>query len=324
MGRVQNYILLLSQNLPPVSSYYRRRVILRIAALSALAISQLCAQGPTDESIPVSPATAPQTSLTELQPDPNDAGIIRAKGELDKIRTLVAHGGLPYMRLERAREDLQDAEDLALLRANLYGKDLLPEQADQLVTVAQRMVIRRQRSMDKMRQLVDSGVISRSEAEASGADFERAQTEMQLAMTRASLIQQMADALRLEKQLAQVEHDVESHPEWNGKLYTRYDGKGTFTPGELQGITSAFVARFARPLPISAEGGTATHRAMGFDHRGRVDVAVSPDAPEGAWLMKQLEINKIPFFAFRMAIPGKATGAHIHIGPQSTHYVAGT
>jgi hypothetical protein len=57
---------------------------------------------------------------------------------------------------------------------------------------------------------------------------------------------------------------------------------------------------------------------MGFDHRGRVDVAVSPDQPEGKWLMRYLETNRIPYFAFRMAVAGKATGAHIHIGPQST------
>jgi hypothetical protein len=287
-------------------------VIKRFAAVAALATIFAFA----DEPVPV--VTAPAAS--ELTADPNDPGVARAKSDLDNIRTLVAHGGLPYLRLERAREDLQDAEDLAILRAHLYGKDLLPEQAEQLVSIAQRMVVRRQKSFARTQQLVDSGVISRAEAESHGADFERAQTEMQLAMTRASLVQQMAESLRLEKSLAMLETQVEEHPEWNGQLYTRFDGKGSFEPGELQRISAAFVARFARPLPISADGATAVHRSMGFDHRGRVDVAVSPDMPEGAWLMKQLQANRIPFFAFRMAVPGKATGAHIHIGPQSLRY----
>ena len=98
----------------------------------------------------------------------------------------------------------------------------------------------------------------------------------------------------------------------------KYDGSGIFTSFDLQKVSLAYATKFARAMPISAEGETATHRALGFDHRGRVDVAVNPDQPEGIWLMSFLQKNRIPYFAFRMAVPGKATGAHIHIGPQST------
>jgi len=80
----------------------------------------------------------------------------------------------------------------------------------------------------------------------------------------------------------------------------------------------AFSSKFDRPLPISAEGETEVHRALGFDHRGRVDVAVVPSAPEGVWLRQYLQLRKIPYYAFSRAIPGKATAAHIHIGPGST------
>ncbi len=287
----------------------------RLAISTAISAILLCASG--DDPV----VTSPPSPALELRADPSDPGVLRAQDDLEKIRKLVAHGGLPYMRLERAREELQDAEDLAILRAHLYGKDLLPEQAEQLVSVSQRMVVRRQKSLTRMRQLVESGVISRAEAEASGADFDRAQTEMQLAVTRSQLVQQMAESLRLERSIAAVEVQVESHPEWIGKLYTRFDGRSGFNPSELQSISAAFVARFARPLPISADGATAVHKSLGFDHRGRVDVAVNPDLAEGAWLMKFLENRGIPYFAFRMAIPGMATGAHIHIGPGSTKYI---
>jgi hypothetical protein len=54
-----------------------------------------------------------------------------------------------------------------------------------------------------------------------------------------------------------------------------------------------------------------------------VDVAINPDQPEGVWLREYLTANKIPFFAFRQAVPGKATGAHIHLGPMSTHLKLG-
>jgi hypothetical protein len=70
-------------------------------------------------------------------------------------------------------------------------------------------------------------------------------------------------------------------------------------------------------------GQTAVHRAMGFDHSGRVDVALNPDSAEGEWLRTFLTVKRIPFFVFRQAIPGKATGAHIHIGPVSTHLASG-
>ena len=111
---------------------------------------------------------------------------------------------------------------------------------------------------------------------------------------------------------------AESHPEWAGKVYTKYVGNGVFTPNDLTTLETAFAGKFAKPLPISANGETALHRSMGFDHRGRVDVAVTPDQPEGVWLMKYLESKRIPFFAFRAAVPHQATGAHIHVGPGST------
>ena len=44
------------------------------------------------------------------------------------------------MRLKKAQEDVQDALDMSLLKQSLYTTDLLPEEADQMVLVAQRMV----------------------------------------------------------------------------------------------------------------------------------------------------------------------------------------
>jgi hypothetical protein len=36
-----------------------------------------------------------------------------------------------------------------------------------------------------------------------------------------------------------------------------------------------------------------------------------------------LESSAIPYYAFRSFVPGKATAAHIHIGPPSGHLSAG-
>ena len=65
-------------------------------------------------------------------------------------------------------------------------------------------------------------------------------------------------------------------------------------------------------------GESAVHRAMGFDHTGRFDLALSPSQPEGVWARQYLTGKGVTFLAFNGAVQGKATGAHIHIGPPST------
>lgn len=288
--------------------------LFRFAALAAFSFTLLFAQS---ESIPL-PAPAEKVFSEPLQPDENDPGVIRARQNLEQITRLVRAGALPMLRLKKAQDEVQDALDMSLLKQNIYSNKLLPEQVDQMVYIAQKMVVRRQRSMDEMQELINAGVVSRSEAQATTADLERAQAELELAAARAKLIQEIAESVHLEKNMASLETEAETHPEWAGKVYMKYEGSGVFRPSDLQAVESAFAGRFARALPISADGETAVHRALGFDHRGRVDVAVSPDQPEGIWLMHYLESKHIPYFAFRMAVPGKATGAHIHMGPEST------
>ena len=254
----------------------------------------------------------------ELQVDESDPMVTRARDNLLQMKTLVLLGALPVLRLRKAEEEVQDALDMSLLKKNLYSRDLTPGQINQMVFVAQKMVYRRKKSMAEMMELVNAGVVSRAEGEATSADMDRAKKELDLAEARAKLIQQLAESLRIERVFASVETEAEFHPEWNGKVYLKYDGSGVFSRADLSGVESAFIGKFLKPLPVSADGETTIHRSLGFDHRGRVDVAVSPDQPEGAWLMKYLEGKHIPYFAFRTAVPGRATGAHIHLGPQST------
>ena len=98
-----------------------------------------------------------------------------------------------------------------------------------------------------------------------------------------------------------------------------YEGDGAFDESrDLAPLELAFAGRFARPLPISAEGETEVHRALGFDHRGRVDVAVDPSRAGRRLAAPISEVHRIPYYAFTHAIPGKATAAHVHIGPGST------
>ena len=226
---------------------------------------------------------------------------------------MVENGSLPKVKLDEAEAELEDARDEGLITRALYGKDLTAEQARSVVEAAKRRVDRRQKIVEEQKKLVDMGVIAKVEMTASVDNVDRAQKEYDWALKRTELVKQIeaiaANEAELMRQLATAS------PLEQRKLAEYFAGKGSFSPQDLQHVESAFIARFGKPLPISVNGESAVHKSMGFDHRGRVDVAVTPDQPEGVWLRHYLTVNRIPFFAFRRAIAHQATGAHIHMGP---------
>jgi hypothetical protein len=247
---------------------------------------------------------------------PDNSEVLRARVAIEKMRALVDAGAAPRIDLERAQDALADAQDRAVLHGSMSAADLTQEQAAAMVAAAQRQLQRRQKQADRIRSLLDAGVVSRAEAESAAGQVEFARQEYHLAVTRARLCEELAAMARAEQEQSSPLHTA-AHP-----AAIHYQGSGVFTPAEFQNIQAAFQRQFSKPLPVSADGETAVHRALGFDHRGRVDVALSPDQPEGLWLRRYLEARHIPYFAFWHAVPGKATGAHIHIGPESTRLVA--
>ncbi len=99
---------------------------------------------------------------------------------------------------------------------------------------------------------------------------------------------------------------------------SRYRGPAIWSLGPgTASLQQVFAARFGRALPISAFGQTPLHDRLGFDHRNALDVAVYPDSAEGRALIDYLRAEGIPFIAFRGAIPGSSSGAHIHVGQPS-------
>jgi hypothetical protein len=246
--------------------------------------------------------------------------VARAKAGIDKLRELVNAGAAPKVELEQAEEALADAEDFAYLRKTLYGADLTEDQVDAMVAAAARRLERRKQAIDRAQKLIDVGVASQASLGTFLEAQDWARKEFDLAESRAKSVRDLA---RMADQEQNLQHSLEQAPETSNKIAERFDGSGGFTEEEFRRIEKAFVLHFAKPMPISALGETAVHRALGFDHRGRVDVALNPDQPEGKWLREYLEANRIPFFAFWQAVPGKATGAHIHIGPMSTRLAHG-
>ena len=97
----------------------------------------------------------------------------------------------------------------------------------------------------------------------------------------------------------------------------RFNGATPWGLPDAPRIEKFFLNTFGRALPISALGQTATHERLRFDHRNAMDVALHPDSKEGQSLLSYLRQAGIPFIAFKGAVPGAATGAHIHIGKPS-------
>lgn len=97
----------------------------------------------------------------------------------------------------------------------------------------------------------------------------------------------------------------------------RFNGAAPWSLLDSAKVENFFSRAFGRALPISAFGQTATHDRLRFDHRNAIDVALHPDSKEGQLLIGYLRQSGLPFIAFRNAVPGAATGAHIHIGKPS-------
>ena len=94
-------------------------------------------------------------------------------------------------------------------------------------------------------------------------------------------------------------------------------GTGSWKISDAARVENFFLSKFGRKLPLSAFGQSDLHTRWGYDHRNGMDVGLHPDSIEGRGLIEFLRSEQIPFLAFRGAVPGVATGPHIHVGNPS-------
>ena len=218
--------------------------------------------------------------------------------------------------VDKIRESAADLADGDVLGRTLYSSlrpdELGLEQCEQMVEAAERRAARVEEKLAELRPLVEEGVFARNELKLLEEELAERRRTLELARSRAEFIRQLAEMAQMEAALGWVHEEPDPRP-----LQERFDGKGWFSPLQFRRIAEAFEQQFGRALPVSAHGETNFHRRLGLDHRGRVDVALPPDSPEGQWLRQYLEREQIPYYAFRDAVPGRASGAHIHIGPPS-------
>jgi hypothetical protein len=247
-----------------------------------------------------------------------------AQDEIQKIAQLVQVGALPKLRLEQAEQDLADIQDDAVLARTLYGElpveDLTDKLIEDMVAAAQRRVERQQVRLDAMKKLVDEGITGQASLTAPEEELATRRMNLDVAHSRAHVMVELAGLAKFEKSSASIQDAARvEYRDMFAPGMEHYEGSGIFQESrDLKPLAVAFKKKFDRPLPISAAGETDLHRALGFDHTGRVDVAINPSDPEGVWLRRYLKSRQIPYYAFTGAIPGKATAAHIHIGTGST------
>ncbi len=231
----------------------------------------------------------------------------------------LAESGTPPPAAGPAASDTAPAAALLKQRAAALAGALRDYRAslERLLAIHERALARAVEGQRPRRDFYDRGIISRREFEEGERAVASAQGQVDdTRRAIAAADHATAEAATLEA-LAALPPLAMGEQQQTAAL-SRYQGPAVWSlQADTARLQQLFAARFGRALPISAFGQTPMHDRMGFDHRNALDVAVHPDSPEGKVLAEYLRAEGIPFIAYRGAVPGSASGAHIHVGQPS-------
>jgi hypothetical protein len=214
--------------------------------------------------------------------------------------------------------ELQQLRDRYVATTKEYKASL-----QKLLTLYQDSLKKAEQRHENSQKLFEQGLLSKRDLEAS----ERIVADEKLKISTTE--QQISSA---DTQIAQALVEVEAEKQMKrlgaGRRaalvqttsFIRFTGAGHWLLSQANSIESFFQQTFKRPLPVAVFGQGAIHNHWRLDHRNAMDISLRPDEPEGQALIDFLKRNGIPFSAFRSAIPGVATGPHIHIGMPSHRY----
>jgi hypothetical protein len=221
---------------------------------------------------------------------------------------------------ELARLQAQFIEATRELKASL-GREL---------ELQEREVTRADERVTKTLELYRAGLVSKRDLESDEAKAQEARAKVAVLEGRLKGTDvQIAETLveiESEEAAAKALTQAKTAPRAQGGLltttaYIRFGGTRAWTLAEAGSVGQFFARSFGRQLPVSSFGQSPVHDRWGYAHHNAMDVGVSPDTVEGRALMEYLRGAGIPFTAFRYAIPGTATGPHIHVGRPS-HKIA--
>jgi hypothetical protein len=217
--------------------------------------------------------------------------------------------------------------EVARLRAQLVqATKEYKSSLEQLLTLYEAEVKRADERVVKSRELYNAGLVSKRALDedslaAETARAKVARVEGQLKSADVQIAETLVEA-EAEEAAAKALAKAKTAPRATGGLlmttgYIRYGGARAWSLNEAGSVMQFFTRSFGRQLPVSSYGQSPVHDRWGYAHHNAMDVGVSPDSAEGRALMEYLRSSGIPFTAFRWAIPGTATGPHIHIGRPS-------
>jgi len=216
----------------------------------------------------------------------------------------------PITELSKLREDF--------IQATKEYKTSL----EKLLEIYQRNVQKAENQLTQARELFSQGLISKSQlAESEGAlaaaNDKVSETRRQIGSADIQIADTLVEA-QTEAQLAKSR--LRKGSLLTTTAYIRYNGPANWSLADSWKIQRFFQDTFKKPLPVAVFGQGAIHDRWRLDHRNAMDISLHPDGPEGQALLGFLRNSGIPFLAFRFAIPGTATGPHIHIGRPSHRY----
>src|SRR5215471_113070 len=234
-------------------------------------------------------------------------------------------GGAPARAQQRATQPALSANlqsDQARSREQLTqaSRDY-KSTVEHLITIYDSDAKKAEERLAQMKELCNQGLAKRQDVETAADAFKVASVKLLEAQSQVKAVDvEVAEAL--------VEAKVEYAPSSVGSIrapratgnfvrntaYIRYGGGRPWSLSDAGPIKQFFMVRFGRPLPIHVFGQSPLHDRWGYDHRNAMDIGLNPDSTEGQALIDYLRATGVPFTAFHLAIPGVATGPHIHIG----------
>jgi hypothetical protein len=270
--------------------------VTRRANGAALALATLLALCPAD-SHARQKSRAPKRGAKTKAAQPKEKPAAQPESELARLRAQFV-------------EATRELKTHLAQQLDLYEKDV--KRADERVTKTAELfraglVSKRELENDEEKAGIARAKVAAVEGQLKNADVQIAET----------LVEEEAE-LELAKALAKAKTAQRAT---GGLLtttaYIRFGGTRAWTLSEAGAVGQFFARSFGRQLPVSSFGQSPVHDRWGYAHHNAMDVGVSPDTVEGRALMEYLRGAGIPFTAFRHAIPGTATGPHIHVGRPS-------
>jgi hypothetical protein len=216
----------------------------------------------------------------------------------------------PLNELDRLRDEFIKA-------TNEYKASL-----EKLQASYEKDVTRAEAKLSTSKELFGQGLLSRNDVEAAERGVAEAKGRVNETVQRMASADSQVASILLE---ADAEKTMAKTRIARGALvrtssYVRFNGGASWSLSDAWKLQQFFLQSFKKTLPITVFGQGSIHNRWRLAHHNSIDVSLHPDSTEGQALLTFLRNNGIPFLAFRGAIPGTATGPHIHVGRPSHRY----